>query len=77
MRHPHSVKSLLLALLVLSVGTVGAERSDSVAALETSCGGTDLAASEPAFEKAHGALHGLIGATGGHLGGDGTHEPQL
>jgi cytochrome c1 len=53
------------------------ELSDSVAALKTSCGGTDLAAFEPAFEKAHSALHALIGMTGGHHEGDGTHEHQL
>ena len=53
------------------------ELSDSVAALKATCGGTDLVAFEPAFEKAHSALHGLIGMTGGHHEGDGTHQHQL
>ena len=46
-------------------------------AFKGTCGGTDLAAFEPAFEKAHNALHNLIGMTGGHHEGDGTHQHQL
>lgn len=53
------------------------ELADAVGGLKTSCGGTDLAAFEPAFEKAHSSLHALIGMSGGHHEGDGTHQHQL
>jgi hypothetical protein len=55
----------------------GAASPDAVAALKGTCGGTDLAVFEPAFEKAHTSLHNLIGMTGGHHEGDGTHQHQL
>lgn len=53
------------------------ELTDNVAALKGTCGGTDLAAFEPAFEKAHTSFHALLGMTGGHHEGDGTHKHQM
>jgi hypothetical protein len=49
----------------------------SIAELKGTCGGTDLAKFEPAFEKAHNAFHALIGMTGGHHEADGTHSHQM
>lgn len=43
-------------------------------AFKGTCGGTDLAAFEPAFEKARRARRGLIGMTGGHHEGDATYQ---
>src|SRR5262249_21219487 len=53
------------------------ELGDNVAALKGTCGGTDLAAFEPAFEKAHTSFHALLGMTGGHHEGDGSHQHQM
>ena len=49
------------------------ELTESVAGLKTACG-SDPAAVEPALDRVHETLHGLIELAGGHHERDGTHS---
>lgn len=50
---------------------------DAVGALKTACGAKDAAAFEPALEKTHKSFHSLLGLSGGHHEGDGSHEHSM
>jgi len=51
--------------------------TDAVGSLKTACGANDAATFDPALEKVHKTFHSLLGMSGGHHEGDGTHEHSM